>query len=115
MKDTYESDDILVEKKNVLSTVQKRMGTALVNKQHCMIDKLQNYYWIANRSNVGNLEEMKKAIAASLVTVLPVKHGLSMNTALQKNPVGVVTTNISEADPEWSVQEVPPCKDAKPK
>ena len=31
-----------------------------------MIDKLQNYYGIAIRSNVGNLEGMKKAVAASL-------------------------------------------------
>ena len=32
-----------------------------------MIDKLQNYYCIAIRSNVGNLEGMKKAVAASLL------------------------------------------------
>jgi len=32
-----------------------------------MIDRLQNYYGIAIRSNVGNLLEMKKAIYASLM------------------------------------------------
>ena len=31
-----------------------------------LIDRLQNYYDIAIRSNVGNLEAMKKAIQASL-------------------------------------------------
>ena len=31
-----------------------------------LIDRLQNYYGIAIRSNVGNLETMKKAIQASL-------------------------------------------------
>jgi hypothetical protein len=32
-----------------------------------LIDRLQNYYGIAIRSNVGNLEAMKKAIQASLM------------------------------------------------
>ena len=31
-----------------------------------MIDRLQNYYGIAIRSNVGDLDKMKKAIYASL-------------------------------------------------
>ena len=30
-----------------------------------MIDKMQNYYGIAIRSNIGNVEEMKKAVLAS--------------------------------------------------
>ena len=59
--------------------VQKKMGTALrqlrkdrknvrgkgrlANK---MIDRLQNYYGIAIRTNIGNLENMKKSILAAL-------------------------------------------------
>ena len=31
-----------------------------------MVDKRQKYYGIAIRSNLGNLEEMKKAVFASL-------------------------------------------------
>ena len=38
----------------------------LTNK---LIDKLQNYYGIAVKSNVGNLQGMKKAINASLFHV----------------------------------------------
>ena len=30
-----------------------------------MVDKMQNYYGIAIRANVGNLETMKKAVIAS--------------------------------------------------
>lgn len=60
--------------------VQKRVGTALRKLKRenpglggkgkltdSQIDKLQNYYGIAIRSNVGNLAGMKKAIHASLM------------------------------------------------
>ena len=60
--------------------MQKRVGTALRKLKRenpglggkgkltdATIDKLQNYYGIAIRSNVGNLAGMKKAIHASLM------------------------------------------------
>lgn len=60
--------------------VQKRVGTALrkLKKETAglggkskltdtIIDKLQNYYGIAIRSNVGNLEGIKQAVLASLL------------------------------------------------
>lgn len=59
--------------------VQKRLGIALCKLKKekkgmggkgrltdSMIDKLQNYYGIAIRSNSGNLPAMKSAIHASL-------------------------------------------------
>ena len=79
VKDTYREDGIEVCKKECIGHVQKRVGTALrkLKKENTgfggkgkltdgMIDKLQNYYGIAIRSNVDNLEGMKKAIIASL-------------------------------------------------
>ncbi|XP_028412728.1 uncharacterized protein LOC114535641 [Dendronephthya gigantea] len=72
-------DGIHVEKKECVGHVQKRVGTALrkLKKEHkgiggkgklkdAMIDKLQNYYSIAIRSNSADLEAMKSAIYASL-------------------------------------------------
>lgn len=57
--------------------MQKRVGSALrklKKKKKClggkgkltnaMIDRVQNYYGIAVRSNIGNKEKMKKAIHA---------------------------------------------------
>ena len=62
----------------LLGHVQKRVGTALrkLKKEtpalggkgkltDAMIDKLQNYYGIAIRSNVGDLNGMRKTIHAS--------------------------------------------------
>ena len=70
---------MVVEKKECVGHVQKRLGTALrkLKKEKKglggkgkltdnMIDKLQNYYGIAIRSNSGNLEAMKSNILASL-------------------------------------------------
>ncbi|XP_032242888.2 uncharacterized protein LOC116621099 [Nematostella vectensis] len=75
----YEDDDVVVEKKECVGHVQKRMGTALrkLKKTNAgiggkgkltdaMIDKLQNYYGIAIRSNLDDLKGMKKAIYATL-------------------------------------------------
>ena len=69
-----------MEKKECTGHVQKRVGTALRKLKHenpglggkdkltdSQIDKLQNYYGIAIRSNVGDLAGMKKAIHASLM------------------------------------------------
>ena len=68
-----------MEKKECVGHVQKRVGTALrkLKKENkgiggkgkltdAMIDKLQNYYGIAIRSNSADLEAMKSAIYASL-------------------------------------------------
>ena len=80
VKKTYIDKGLKVVKKECVGHVQKRVGTALrkLKKEKKgfgvkgkltdrMIDKLQNYYGIAIRSNVGDLSEMKKAIHASLM------------------------------------------------
>ena len=77
MENAYQN--IHVEKKECVGHVQKRVGTALrkLKKEtkgiggkgkltDSLIDKLQNYYGIAIRSNSGNLKGMKKSIRASL-------------------------------------------------
>ena len=72
------NNNVYVEKKECVDHVQKRIGTVLrklkiENKRNGMrkltdalIDKLQNYYRIAIRSNSGNLSAMKSAIHTSL-------------------------------------------------
>ena len=80
VKGVYVDDGIEMENKECIGHVQKRVGTALHKlKQEnpglggkgkltdSQIDKLQNYYGIAIRSNVGNLAGMKKAIHTSLM------------------------------------------------
>ena len=80
VKGVYEDDGIEMEKKECIGHVQKRVGTALRKLKRenpglggkgkltdSQIDKLQNYYGIAIRSNVGNLAGMKKTIHASLM------------------------------------------------
>ena len=75
-------DGIRVKKFECIEHVQKRVGTRLRKlKQEnkgiggkgkltaTMIDCLQNYYGIAIRQNVGNKDEMRKAIHASLFHV----------------------------------------------
>ena len=72
-------EDVVVEKKECVGHVQKRVGTALRKLKKgntgmggkgkltdAMIDKLQNYYGIAIRSNVNDLNGMKKSIHATL-------------------------------------------------
>ena len=69
----------LLQKLECIGHVQKRMGTALQKLKkdkkglggkgkltNKMIDKIQNYYGIAIRSNVGNLEAMREAVLAVL-------------------------------------------------
>ena len=71
--------DAHVEKKECVGHVQKRVGTNLRNMKkankgiggkgkltNAKIDKLQNYYGIAIRSNSGDLTAMKAAVHASL-------------------------------------------------
>lgn len=79
VKNVYSEDGIEVTKKECIGHVQKRVGTALrkLKKDNpglggrgkltdAMIDKMQNYCAIAIRSNVGDLQSMKKAVLASL-------------------------------------------------
>ena len=69
----YVAEDVEVVKKECVGHVQKQVGSALrkLKKENkglagkgkltdALIDRLQNYYGIAIRSNVGNLETMKK-------------------------------------------------------
>lgn len=80
VKNTYLEIGEEVVKKECVGHVQKRVGTALrkLKKENKgmggkgkltnnMVDKLQNYYGIAIRSNVGDLKGMKKSIHASLM------------------------------------------------
>ena len=69
----YSEENVEVVKKECVGHVQKQVGTALLKLKKenkglggkgkltdALIDRLQNYYGIAIRSNVGNLEAMKK-------------------------------------------------------
>ena len=75
-------DDVTVKKLECIGHVQKRVGTRLRKLRqnvkgiggkgkltNVIIDRLQNYYGLAIRQNVGGIEEMKKAIHASLFHV----------------------------------------------
>ena len=77
VKDTYHP--IPVIKRECIGHIQKRVGNRLrkLKKEvsglggagkltDSMVDRLQNYYGIAIRSNVGDLPKMKKAIGAVL-------------------------------------------------
>jgi hypothetical protein len=78
VKDVYEEDNVTVTKKECVGHVQKRVGSALRNLKKdnkvlggksrltdAMIDKLQNYYGIAIRTNCKDIDSMKKAIYAA--------------------------------------------------
>ena len=75
-------DGVVVEKQECVGHIQKRVGNQLRKLKREvkglggtnrltgeMTDKLQNYFGIAIRSNVGNLEGMKSAVAATLFHV----------------------------------------------
>ena len=75
-------DGVEVTKLECVGHIQKRVGSRLRQLKKAqtnlggkgkltynIIDKLQNYYGIAVRSNIGDLEGMKKAISASLFHV----------------------------------------------
>ena len=75
-------DGVVVEKQECVGHIQKKVGNRLrklirevkglggTNRLTGeMIDKLQNYFGIAIRSNVGNLEGMMSAVAATLFHV----------------------------------------------
>jgi len=78
--DTYPG--ISIKKQECIGHVQKRVGNRLRNLKKnvknlggkgkltkAIIDKLQNYFGIAIRSNVGNLERMRNNVLASLFHV----------------------------------------------
>ena len=73
---------VKVNKLQCIGHVQKRVGSRLLSLKKrvkglggigklskLVIDRLQNYYGIAFRQNVGNLEGMKKRVCASLFHV----------------------------------------------
>ena len=72
-------DDIILEKYECIGHYQKRVGTRLLKLKkntkglkeltRPIIDKLQNYFGIALRSNVKSVEAMQKAIFASFLHV----------------------------------------------
>ena len=79
VQNVYPDKGVIVEKKECVGHVQKRVGSALRKLKkttkglggkgkltNAMIDRLQNYYGIAIRSNIGNKEKTKKAILATL-------------------------------------------------
>ena len=79
VQNVYQDKGVTVEKKECVGHVQKRVGSALRKLKkttkglggkgkltNAMIDRLQNYYGIAVRSNIGNKDKMKKAIHATL-------------------------------------------------
>ena len=88
VKNIYQDSGKNVEKFECIGHVQKRVGAALrklrKDKKDVrgkgkltdkMIDRLQNYYGIAIRSNANNLEGMKKAILAALFHCVSSKNG----------------------------------------
>ena len=79
VKEVYGDENVPVVKNECVGHVQKRVGTALrkLKKDNkdlggkarltdAMIDKLQNYYGIAIRTNCKDIESMKKGIFAAL-------------------------------------------------
>ena len=80
VKDVYPG--VIVRKKECIGHVQKRVGTRLRKLKlkvkglggkgrltDAVVDKLQNYYGIAVRSNIGDLKGMQSAINAALFHV----------------------------------------------
>ncbi|GBM75320.1 hypothetical protein AVEN_126693-1 [Araneus ventricosus] len=100
VKDIYGPDS--VEKLECIGHVQKRVGSRLRNlkkKQKGLggkgkltdklIDKLQNYYGIAIRSNIGNLQNMQSAVIAAFYHCCSGKTNKCINNARKKATVGV--------------------------
>ena len=92
-------------KQECIEHIQKRVGTALrkLKKENpglggkgkltdSLIDKMQNYYGIAIRANVGNLNEMKNAFLASSF------HRASSDACPLHNycPVGADTSKVNK-------------------
>ncbi|GFY31634.1 uncharacterized protein TNCV_4199451 [Trichonephila clavipes] len=81
VKDIYGIDS--VRKYECMGHIQKRVGSKLRilktkekglggkgKLSDSFIDKIQNYYGIAIRSNIGNLEEMQRAVIAAFLSLL---------------------------------------------
>ena len=95
VENTYIDKGLKVVKKECVGHVQKRVGTALrkLKKEKKgmggkgklndrMIDRLQNFFRIAIRNNVGSLSDMKRAIYACLRDPEVVKSVISGNIAV---------------------------------
>ena len=88
-----------VVKYECIGHVQKRVGNRLRKLKKkvkglsgltdSVIDKLQNYYGMAIRSNVNDLESMKSAVAAVLFHVASTDANLGTITALMVQIAGV--------------------------
>ena len=74
-----------------------------------LIDKLQNYYGIAIRANVGNLAGIRKAIHASLMhcassnpahytTTPPLEAQVGANTS-KTEPIGPISISMAQDFP----------------
>ncbi|GFW70342.1 uncharacterized protein TNCV_5131681 [Trichonephila clavipes] len=85
VKDIYGKDS--VTKLECIGYIQKRVGTRLRKSKSRnkglggkgkltdgLINKLQNYYGIAIRSNIGNLEKMQSAVIAAFFYCCSSKH-----------------------------------------
>ena len=82
---TY-GDNVEIKKLECVGHYQKRVGTRLRNLKkkgkglggrgkltNAVIDRLQSFFRVAIRQNSGNLEEMKRAVLASLFHVASLK------------------------------------------
>ena len=97
-----------VKKEDCIGHIQKRMGSALrMNKNKCrgskvsdgktvgcggrltdaVVDKIQNYYGVAIRSNIGKLKDMQNAIWAIYFNMIMGPSNETVNEQLQYYPV----------------------------
>ena len=79
-----------------VSHIQRRVGNRLRKKSLMdlvvrIIDRLQNYFGIAIRTNIGDFSGMKSAIAAELFMLLQQKRNRSTFTVLTVKQAGVVS------------------------
>ncbi|GFV84638.1 uncharacterized protein TNCV_2482521 [Trichonephila clavipes] len=100
VKDIYGKNT--VAKYECIGHIQKRVGTKLRKLKSkrkdlggrgkltdAFIDKLQNYYGIAIRDNVNNLQGMQRAIIAAFSIVALMQNNKCMANALLDRIVGV--------------------------
>ncbi|GFX80469.1 uncharacterized protein LOC101238613 [Trichonephila clavipes] len=93
-----------VTKLECIGHVQKRVGGAVASIKKTtkglggknkltdkLIDRIQNYYGIAIRNNVGNLQKMMSSVIAAFFTVYLEKTIHCMDSVLKDLRVGVVT------------------------
>ncbi|GFV55858.1 uncharacterized protein TNCV_597651 [Trichonephila clavipes] len=100
VKDIYGKDS--VTKLECIGHIQKRVGTRLRKLKSRnkglkgkgkltdgLINKLQNYYGIAIRSNIGNLKKCGPAVIAAFFIVAHQNISQNMDSALSEMKVGV--------------------------